>query len=387
MNWHYALDQQKSGPISEDNLVERLNSGDIARSALVWNPKMSEWVGVMDSSLALRLSPLDPPPIPSNFGKSPPRTTTKFVSEVGVLTDKVLRDLRELKPQFLMPWDEIKSFRWIKDRNLMLVAGIGLFPLLCMTLFDDLKSAYWALALYFSTLWALFFYRQFPSSQVTQKRALACFFGTGLVSITVLLLLQKIPPLVWLREIAGSNNLLPHFFGMFAGVTIWEELCKLLMVVVMVRTTSERLTLQTLLFYGLISGLGFGIYEGVSYQMGLNLLVDNVGAYYLLNVIRLTTLPFLHAIWTGIAGYFIGLSMLYPDRKHGLIVAALLIPAVLHALHNTFGGLLEFGIDFLSVLALLVYLRQSSAFEQLTSVPQVIRTEDKEEEAPAVTGK
>jgi hypothetical protein len=33
-----------------------------------------------------------------------------------------------------------------------------------------------------------------------------------------------------------------------------------------------------------------------------------------LNLIRLTTLPFLHAIWTGITGYFIGFARLCPDR-------------------------------------------------------------------------
>jgi len=331
---------------------------------------MSEWIEARASPLPTQFSSIEPPPLPGMSGKTAFGPTIRLASEVGVLTDKVLYDLRELVPQFLMPFDEITSFRWVKDRNLLTLAGIGLFPLLCLSLFNDLRSAYWALALYFSTLWAVFLYLQFPSTQVTRQRAVTCFFGTGLVSITLLLMIQKVPPLSWLRSWAESDNVFEHWIGMFAGVAIWEELCKLLMVFVMVRTAPVKLTLQTLLFYGLMCGLGFGIYEGVNYQTGRNLLAGNVGTYYLLNVMRLTTLPFLHAVWTGIAGYFVGLSLLYPQRKHGLVVAAVLIPALLHSLHNTLGGLLGFGVDFLSVLALLVYLRQSAAFELRLSTPR-----------------
>ena len=363
MDWFYAFNQQKCGPVSEGVLVQKINSGELPRSVLVWNSGMSEWSEAQASPLTLQFSSVQPPPLPGISTKIPSGTTTRLVGEMGVLTDKVLHDLRELTPQFLMPLDEIKSFRWVKDRNLILLAGVGLFPLLCLSLFEDLKSAYWALALYFSTLWALFFYVRFPSPQVTGKRAAICFFGTGLVSITLLLMVQKVPPLTWLRGWAESDSIIVHWVGMFAGVAIWEELCKLLVVFFTVKTAAEKLTLQALLFYGLMSGLGFGIYEGVSYQMGLNLLANNIGTYYLLNVVRLTTLPFLHAVWTGIAAYFVGLSLLYPERKHGLIVAAVLIPALLHSLHNTFAGLLGFAVDFLSVLALLVYLQKSSAFE------------------------
>ena len=284
--------------------------------------------------------------------------TPGVVSGVG----HVIEDLRELMPQLLMPLEEIKSFKWLKDVDLLTVAGIGLFPLVCLRLFDDLRSAYWALALYFSLLWAVFLYRQFPSPQVKRKQAVMCFFGTGIVSITLLLFVPH--PFRLLEEATRESALPLRFLGMFLGVAILEELCKAAMVFVVVGTAHETLSLQTVLFYGLMSGLGFGIYEGVSYQMGFNLEVTGDPAtYYLLNVMRLTSLPFLHAVWTGMAGYFIGLSVIYPRRKRGLVTAAILIPAFLHASHNTFGGLIGFAVDFLSVLALMVYLRQSSVFE------------------------
>jgi RsiW-degrading membrane proteinase PrsW (M82 family) len=84
-----------------------------------------------------------------------------------------------------------------------------------------------------------------------------------------------------------------------------------------------------MLFYGLMAGLGFGIYEGINYQTSYNFrfAIDAAGyrdratyaaEYYLLNLIRLTTLPFLHAIWTGMAGYFIGFAAQFPRRKRGM---------------------------------------------------------------------
>jgi hypothetical protein len=143
MDWFYALNQQKVGPVSEGVLVQKINSGELPRSVLVWNPGMSEWIEAQSSPLATQFSSIQPPPLPGISGKTPSSPTTRLVSEVGGLTDKVLLDLRELMPQFLMPFDEIRSFRWVKDRNLLTMAGIGLFPLLCLSLFNDLRSAYW----------------------------------------------------------------------------------------------------------------------------------------------------------------------------------------------------------------------------------------------------
>jgi RsiW-degrading membrane proteinase PrsW (M82 family) len=88
--------------------------------------------------------------------------------------------------------------------------------------------------------------------------------------------------------------------------------------------------------------------------------------YYLLNLIRLTTLPFLHAIWSGMAGYFIGFAAQYPDRKRGLLIVAIGVPALLHGTYNTFSGdALGLIIALISVLALSLYLSKSVEFERL----------------------
>src|SRR5207244_1613397 len=88
--------------------------------------------------------------------------------------------------------------------------------------------------------------------------------------------------------------------------------------------------------------------------------------YYLLNLIRLTTLPFLHAIWTGTAGYFIGFAAAYPQRKRGLLLVAIGAPAFLHGSYNAFStSALGLAIALVSVLALNLYLAKSVDFERL----------------------
>jgi protease PrsW len=140
---------------------------------------------------------------------------------------------------------------------------------------------------------------------------------------------------------------------------------------------------QSMLFYGLMSGLGFGIYEGVGYQTGANLQTGSMGAYYLNNMLRLTSLPFLHAIWTGIAGYFIGFAYQYPRRKAGLLVIAIGLPALLHGLYDVAGNTIALLFALLSVLALYLYLAKSVYFESVLTGSAAEATRPASASAPA----
>jgi RsiW-degrading membrane proteinase PrsW (M82 family) len=83
------------------------------------------------------------------------------------------------------------------------------------------------------------------------------------------------------------------------------------------------------------------------------------------NFIRLTSLPFLHATWTGIAAYFLGWTLHFPRHRAALATVALGVPVLLHGTYNTLGltagGL---AVAFVSVLALNLYLLKSRDFEQ-----------------------
>ena len=117
-----------------------------------------------------------------------------------------------------------------------------------------------------------------------------------------------------------------------------------------------------------MSGIAFGVYEGVNYQLGPNfqmLLENNIAdGYvfsYLSNIARLTSLPFLHAIWCGIASYFIAFAFLYPRFRVALYTLAILVPATIHGLYdylcfNVPFALATVPVVIIGVVLLMVYL-------------------------------
>jgi RsiW-degrading membrane proteinase PrsW (M82 family) len=148
-----------------------------------------------------------------------------------------------------------------------------------------------------------------------------------------------------------------------------EELCKAAVLFWWATRPGKQLTPQTVVFYGMMSGLGFGIFEGVKYQTGVNREAGVDGAY-LMNIARLTSLPFIHAVWTGVAGYFIGFAALNPRKRYGLWVVAIAVPATLHGLYDAFGGgLASLVMAFLSVILLSTYLANVQQMQRHFSAP------------------
>jgi protease PrsW len=277
---------------------------------------------------------------------------------------KSLQDLKSFDLRLIFPWHEIKTFGWLKDRKLIYLAVVGLAPAAALAVAGAASMAYWAIALYFSGLWALFFYYLFKTPQVKTPICFICFFFTGIISIAVLLVLQQIPPWSFLYPLAESSNFISRALGMFFAVGINEEICKAAIIFWLVKRPGSILTPQTVVFYGMISGLGFGIYEGVAYQQTINR-AQGVDTAYFLNIARLTSLPFLHAIWTGIAAYFIAFAALVPNKRHGLWILAIVLPAALHAIYNTFGwSIIGLGSGLLSVIILMTYLANGNSIYQ-----------------------
>lgn len=314
--------------------------------------------------------PLPPPPFPPSSGPAGSAPDENFAERTGA-------DLRLLLPHLAVPLEELRGFAWRENRRTLFLAAVGLMPLLIFAVFrepDQLVNAYWAMALYFSTIWALFFYYVFPTPDVSVRAAAAAFFITSLASVIALLALYNFWPLNRVTGWIHSENWLVAWIGYVLGVGVPEELCKAFVLFVLLRRLGP-IRPQTLLFYGLMSGLGFGIYEGLKYQTRENFefAIRRAGQpdayfaaeYYLLNLIRLTTLPFLHAIWTGMAGYFIGFAAQFPERRRGLLVVAIGLPAALHGTYNTFGGAFGLAIALISVLALHLYRAKSADFEKL----------------------
>ena len=134
------------------------------------------------------------------------------------------------------------------------------------------------------------------------------------------------------------------------------------------RTLLELIITSTIL--GIVMSFaffGFGVFEGVQYQMGVNAELEYSSSFFM-NIARLTSLPFLHAIWCAIAGYFISFANLYPKYRISLYFLAIAIPAVIHGLYDTFCGsylgmLIALPITFTGVIMLMTYLKQGVNYQ------------------------
>lgn len=175
-----------------------------------------------------------------------------------------------------------------------------------------------------------------------------------------LLGLPKVNPFYAFTGVHFPFNLLGYVFGV--GLT--EEFGKMIPLLIILRKAKEPLIPQTMVFYGLMAGISFGVFEGVQYQMTVNA-EQTYDVSFFLNIARLTSLPFLHACWCGIAGYFLSFAHLYPKYRRGLYVLAISIPAIVHGLYDSFAdlGAISLVMVFLGLMLLMMYLKQSVDYQ------------------------
>jgi len=150
--------------------------------------------------------------------------------------------------------------------------------------------------------------------------------------------------LVTIHLNAGLN---PKGFGDALLVGFNEEITKALPILVaallLLRLRGVKLDVRMWMFFGTIAGLTFGVREASEYT---TLAIERIAAaavHHSANAAVLGALSFAyrvfvdgfqHAIWAGVAAFFIGIAVNYPRRRVQLIVFGVTIAAVLHALND-----------------------------------------------------
>jgi RsiW-degrading membrane proteinase PrsW (M82 family) len=250
-------------------------------------------------------------------------------------------DIVALGPLLFAPFRRLRAVPKATWRVIAIVSAAGVFPLAVLTIFSGSEvSQYWGLALYFSLLWACFFGAIYRTERVDLKIAVGTFFFTGLVAMPILLLILRLGLESFRDPLVNSSNILISLPSMVVLVGVFEEATKALALFCIGRIVKPLPPLRAFVFYGLMSGLGFGIYEGITYQTGENVAAlqssGDIGSYYLSNVLRLTSAPFFHAVWTAIAAFLIWFGFHFPKRRLGFFTLAIALPAILHGLYDAF---------------------------------------------------
>jgi len=277
--------------------------------------------------------------------------------------------IKDIGRELIFPNDIFSKKELLKDTRLLFLALLGLAPafLIRFTLFPFIT--FYVISLYFSVIWGLFFYHFFKTPQISTKSTIVLFFTLQLVVFVLwdICGLPHWPGISLLYSLTESDNYLLQLIGFVFGVGVFEEIAKAIPLFLIIRKAKEPYIPQSMVFYGLMSGIAFGVFEGVQYQMTVNAELEYSDAFFM-NIARLTSLPFLHAVWSGMAGYFIAFANLYPKYRLSLYFLAIAIPAFIHGLYDTLGwsipGLL---LMLLSVVLLMSYLKQGVNYQSKLS--------------------
>lgn len=273
----------------------------------------------------------------------------------------IFGQFRAIGSELIFPRTALFSKKFVTDPRFIILALVGLLPMVIMHIPLGGFFIFYEVSLYFAMIWGLFFYSVFNTPQVKTKTTLYLFFFT---QVFVFLFwgfgIPNFNPFYAFVEAGFPLNLL----GYTLGVGVTEEFAKMIPLIVILRRAKEPIIPQTLLYYGLMSGIAFGVWEGVEYQMGVNSTLEYDASFFM-NIARLTSLPFLHACWCGIAAYFLAFAQLYPKYRRALYVLAISIPALLHGVYDTFSNvwILPLFIIFFGLLLLTIYLKQGVNYQ------------------------
>ncbi len=338
MNIYVIRNNQRYGPYTEQVLLAYVNQGQVL---------------IHDKAI--------------RDGETKEQTVGFYLKQAGLKSKvankgNIISQLKSIGSELIFPKTTMLSRSFLLDPRFMVMAIVGLFPMIIMNISFRGFLLFYEVALYFSIIWGLFFYSYFKTWQVKLKTTLLVFFLTQILVFTF-----------W--DILGISKINPFYFfvdkifpidivGYVLGVGFTEELVKMLPLLYILKKTKEPLIPQTLVFYGLMSGIAFGVFEGVGYQMTVNI-KQTYDVSFFLNIARLTSLPFLHACWCGIAAYFLSFAHLYPKYRHGLYLLALSVPAIIHGLYDSLSNFrgVSLVMVFIGLMLLMVYLKQGVNYQ------------------------
>ncbi len=166
-------------------------------------------------------------------------------------------------------------------------------------------------------------------------------------------------------EAIGSFNFSKSLFSIlniFIGVALVEEFLKYLVVREKVLKHPEFDEPIDVMLYMIISALGFAASENI-------LILFSLGPEFFfgkalsISIFRFWGATFLHALCSGLFGYFLAMSFCETKKRTGYFIAGLGIATLLHGLYNfsiiKIEGALSFLIPLLILISLAIFFTYS----------------------------
>jgi RsiW-degrading membrane proteinase PrsW (M82 family) len=268
----------------------------------------------------------------------------------------------------------LRSSGWHQGLRLLVIA-YALLPLLFLALLSSSSSLAvpgFAYSLYVAPLWAIAFWLLLRPGRIGRQEiviavAIIVWVTIWLNAVTVNINDQLV------NAVRNGNFLAALAVGYNEEIT--KALPILLAALILLKFRSTKLDVRMWMFLGTISGLTFGILEERLYtemaiaQVANARAISQADAGVLDFAFRVFVDGFEHAVWAGVAAFFIGIAINYPRRRWQLILFGISMVALLHGLNDwsvsTFNsywpGIL---IQAVSLLLFIGYTMSASSIER-----------------------
>ncbi len=224
---------------------------------------------------------------------------------------------------------------------------IGLGPLLVAGLAEDPILRVRLVHFGCGALWLMFFYAVFRPDTDVSRPTLGLFFGAALFGALYAGVLVDAPPLSTLAPLAApGRNVAWRLVASLGGAALVQELGKAAVLVAVVRAFGGGHDGRHGLYAGLVVGAAFGLTLSVAQVpvlpaaeeaalKGVESPSTALYAWFLGSWVAAATRPFLQAIWSALAGFFL-VPAVTRGRRTGPALFGLAAAVVLHGLYDAF---------------------------------------------------
>ena len=254
----------------------------------------------------------------------------------------------------ILPVELISNSELFKSKVYWFLLAISTIPLIVFY-FGNINLILYGIIIYASLLWAGLLYRIFSDKDQNILFSILVFLFTCFIGFSLLKFFLKFTSHIT-DGIIKSDSFFLKLSGNIFVIGLREELTKIIPVIILATIFKKIKKPLDGLVYGMMSGIGYAAAENVFYvyktievaqQNQSNLILPVIN-----NIIRIASVTFVHICFSGIFGYFIGLSKLQKKRWLKLFLLGLLLSSILHGIFNT---LIEINIIFAILISALTF--------------------------------
>ena len=225
--------------------------------------------------------------------------------------------------------------------------------------FGDVAYLY---GIYFATMWGLVLWLFVRPEKIGLMDVVRVSLFTAFAGVFIVGFLYQLPGVSSLIGATREPSLLARLVAFVFGVGLLEEAVKVVPVLWIFVRNREPGTIREITYLGCVSGFAFGVSEASAYSMFFAQGVARgdlpLGAFVVVQLTRLITLPLLHAVFSGVAAQFIALGVETPPLRRSLVLVGIGVAALIHGLYNTFSGtIVGFVLAIGAVLLFIAYVR------------------------------